>query len=307
MTTAPVRTTASARDRRDRIAELPLVSVGPEPGFVGGLRSSVVGVYRYRELLGMLVRRELKTRYKDSVLGFVWSLLRPLTMLLVYYVAIGRFLGAEREIPQFAIYIFTGLTIWMLFQELVSAGTGSIIGNAGLIKKVYLPREVFPLAAAGSAVVNFLTQLLILLGAVIVFQAVPTGSRWVFFPLAVAVVLVWGLALAVVLSATNVYLRDVQYLVEISLMVLFWASPIVYSWEFVADELPAWAEQVYLANPVTAAVLGMQRTFWVAGTDKPFPDDHGIRLLIMLGIGLLLLVGAQRVFGRLQANFAQEI
>lgn len=307
MTTAPARPDSVVGQRQARLATLPLESVGPDRGLVGGLRSSVTGVYAYRELLGLLVRRELKARYKDSALGFVWSLLRPLTMLLVYYVAIGRFLGAERQIPQFAIYIFTGLTIWMLFQEIVSAGTGSIIGNAGLIKKVYLPREVFPLAAAGSAVVNFATQMAILLAAVVVFQAVPVGPRWVYFPASVLVVLTWGLALGIILSAANVFLRDVQYLVEIILMVLFWASPIVYSWAFVAKELPFWAQQVYLANPVTAAVLGMQRTFWVAGTDNVFPEDHMLRLSILFLVGLVLVVVAQRVFARLQANFAQEI
>lgn len=308
-------TSGPDRPERDRdpsarataLAAEPLVVVGPDAGFVGGLRSAVSGILAYRELLGLLVRRELKARYKDSTLGFAWSLLRPLTMLVVYYVAIGRFLGAERQIPDFAVYVFTGLTAWFLFQEIVSAGTGSIVGNAGLIKKVYLPREVFPLAAVGGALVNFATQLVILVLAVVVTGLLVIDGRLVWAPVAVAVLVVWGLGLALVLSAVNVYLRDVQYLVEISLMVLFWASPIVYSWEFVANTLPGWAQQLYLANPVTAAVLGMQRTFYTSGENLPFPDDHMTRLLVMLGIGCVLVVAGQRLFARLQANFAQEL
>jgi ABC-2 type transport system permease protein len=306
-TPEPTDRTPGARERLAQLEQLPLTTVGPDPGFVGGLRSAVLGIREYRELLVLLVRRELKARYKDSALGFAWSLLRPLTMLLVYYVAIGRFLGAERAIPDFAVYVFTGLTAWFLFQEIVSAGTGSIVGNAGLIKKVYLPREVFPLAAVGSALFNFATQLVILVAAVAMTGLLRFDGRWVWAPVSVLVLLAWGLGLALLLSAINVYLRDVQYLVEIVLMVMFWASPIVYSWEFVENALPEWAQQVYLANPVTAAVLGMQRTFYTTGDTMPFPEDHMARLLVMLVLGLVLVVVGQRVFARLQANFAQEL
>ena len=294
-----------------RIARLrgePLMEVGPSGGLVSGTARSVREIWAYRELLGLLVRRELKARYKDSTLGFLWSLLRPLSLLLVYYVAIGKFLGAQRSIPEFAIFVYTGLTLWSLFTEVIAGGTGSIVGNGGLIKKVYLPREVFPLSVVGSALFNFCTQLFILLIAVLVSGSIPTGSRLLYAPLAVAVIVVWGTALAFVLSAVNVYLRDVQYLVEISLMTLFWASPVVYSWELVRNQLGGGRlGQAYLLNPVTAAVLGMQRTFWVAGTNRPFPSDLGLRLVLMVLVGLVALWAGQRLFSRLEANFAQEI
>jgi ABC-2 type transport system permease protein len=290
-----------------RLAEQPMESAGPASGFFKGTSKSLRDLAGYRELLALLVRRELKARYKDSTLGFLWTLIRPLTILVVYYVAIGKFLGAERSIPDFAIYIFTGLIAWQLFLEIVSGGTGSIVGNAGLIKKVYLPREVFPLSVVGGALVTLVTQFVVLAVALVVSGSIPTGSRLLFAPLGLAVLLVYGTALALVLSAVNVYLRDVQYLVEIALTVLFWASPIVYSWELVQAELSEGLQELYLANPVTAAVLAMQRAFWVAGTDEPFPPDLGTRLGVMLAIGLLLLWAAQRAFARLEANFAQEI
>ena len=299
---------SAAEQRKARLATEPFLETGPVRGMFRGTVRSISALSAYRELMGLLVRRELKARYKDSTLGFLWSLIRPLTILVVYYVAIGKFLGAERSIPDFAIYIFSGLIAWQFFSETVSGGTGAIVSNGGLIKKVYLPREVFPLSVVGSALFTLATQFVILVLALIVTGSIPTGTRLLYVPLALAVLLVYATAAALVLSAVNVYLRDVQYLVEISLTVLFWASPIVYSWELVRGAIPEGALQnLYLANPVTAAILAMQRGLWVAGTDKPFPEGLVPRLLIMLGIGIVLLWLAQRVFSRLESDFAQEI
>ncbi len=110
------------------------------------------------------------------------------------------------------------------------------------------------------------------------------------------------------LSAVNVFLRDVQYLVDIGLMIAFWACPIVYSWQLVSGALgtSAW-EKIYLANPMTLAVLGFQRTFWVQGQGRPSPPGLGVNLLVSLLIGIVAVWGAQRVFARLQGNFAQEL
>lgn len=298
----------SPEARAEALERQPLVVVGARRGFAAGTLHSLQQLWAYRELLMLLVRREVKVRYKDSALGLLWSLIRPLAMLAVYYLAIGKFLGAQRAIPDFAIYIFTGLTAYQLFSEVVSGATGSILGNAGLVKKISLPREVFPLSTTGSALFNFGVQLAVLITATIVLSAFPTGGRWLFLPLSLSVILVWALALGLFFAAVNVYLRDVQYLVEISLVVLFWSTPTVYSWELVRNAIGASAaETFYLANPLAAAVLGMQRVFWVAGDDAPTPDGLAVRLFVMLGIGLVLLLGAQRVFARLEGNFAQEL
>lgn len=299
--------TDSATARAAALAQEPLRIAGPRPGFARGTLSSVRDIVSHRELLGSLVRRELKARYKDSALGFVWSLARPLAMLLIYYIALGQFLGAARSVPDFAIFIYTGLTAWGLFSEIVLGGTGSIVANSGLIKKVYLPREVFPLSVVGSSLFNFAIQLVILLGATVVAGKVPTGERLLYFPLSLAVILVWATALALLLSAVNVYLRDVQYLVDVIIMILFWASPIVYAWRQVTDHVSGALADVYLANPMTLAVMGFQRAFWISGDGQPTPDQLGVRLLVVLGIGLVLLWLCQRVFARLQSNFAQEL
>lgn len=296
-----------ADERAARLARLPLAEAGPARGLVRGTWRTIAQIVAHHELLGLLVRRELRSRYKGSALGFLWSLLRPLALLIVYYVAIGKFLGAERSIPDFAIYLFSGLTAWTLFSEIVSGGTGSIVGNAGLIKKVYIPREVFPLAVVGSALFNFVTMLAVLVGATLLLRDLPDPSAAWLVPLAILVLLVWGLALGMALGAVNVYLRDVQYLVEIVLMVGFWASPIVYSWEYVQRAIGPMLQEIYLANPVTMAVLAFQRGMWVAGAEEPYPDLMVQRLLVMLGIGIVALWAAQRIFSRLEADFAQEL
>lgn len=300
--------TIQSDERNARLADEPLRPAGPRPGFVSGTLQSIRDIHAHRELLGMLVGRELKSRYKDSALGFVWSLARPLAMLFIYYVAIGRFLGAARNIPDFAIYIYTGLTAWQLFSEIVANGTGSIVANSGLIKKVYLPREVFPLSVIGSALFNFAIQLAILVGATVLSGHFPTGTRWLYFPLALAVLMLFATAFALFLSAVNVYLRDIQYLVEIVVMIGFWLSPIVYAWSQVTTEVKVgWVQELYLANPMTLVTMGFQRAFWVSGDSQVLPAHLGARLAIAAAIGVVVLWLCQRVFARLQSNFAQEL
>jgi ABC-2 type transport system permease protein len=289
-----------------------LQPVGQQTRFLRGTWSSIADIWAHRELLALLVRRELKARYKDSSLGILWSLVRPLAQLLIYYFAVGQILGVARNIPGFAIFVFVGLTAWTLFTEIVSAGTTSIVNNSGLVKKVYVPREIFPLSSVGGALFNFFVQLVILVVATVAFGQAPWNVNLLYAPLSVCILVVFGTALAIVLSAVNVYLRDVQHFVEVALLILFWASPIVYSYKFVADALQGnWLEQIYLANPITIAVLGMQKALWVQGSTQPtvanWPPDLDARMWIVLAISLVLLWISQRIFSRLQGNFAQEL
>ena len=293
-----------------RVITGPMVEIGrsgTRRGFVASLRE----IASYRQLLRRLVSREVRAKYKDSSLGVVWSLMRPLAQLVIYYVAIGQFLGAAKNIPDFAVFVFTGLTIWTLYSEIIGSGTQSVLSNAGLVKKVYLPREIFPLAAVGGALFNFGVQFIVLIVATFVVGRPPLTPYILLAPLAIVLMIVLGTAIALVLSAVNVYLRDVQHILEIVLLVLFWASPILYSAGFVHGALGgSWLEELYLANPVTLAVLGMQRALWVAGSSDPsqyWPPMLGIRMLVALALSLVALYFAQRVFSRLQGNFAQEL
>jgi ABC-2 type transport system permease protein len=321
-------TTTEAQERIRRLEKLPFVAAGaPDATLLGGFWGGVRDVLIHKSLLNLLIRRELKSRYKDSSLGFVWSFIRPLTMLLIYYVAIGQFLGAARSVPQYAVFVYSGLTIWGLYNEIVASSTMSILSNAGLIKKVYVPRELFPLASIGSALFNFGIQMIVLLGAIVITGQFPLSWNLLYALGAIIVVVTYGTALALLLSAFNVYLRDIQYLVEVVLLIFFWASPIVYSWTevlTVAKNHP-WVAQVYLLNPMSNAILAFQKGMWEAGsktnvlglnptTGKPnvvppvdWPAHLDLRLLVLFVIGLALVYVAQRIFARLQGNFAQEI
>jgi ABC-2 type transport system permease protein len=220
----------------------------------------------------------------------------------------GKSLGADRQSPEYAIFVFSGLTIWALFSEILSSSTTSIIANSGLIKKVYLPREIFPLSSVGSALFNFGVQFAILLLATIVVGRPPLHGDLIYLPLSIVVVLLFSFAVGLLLSSITVYLRDFQHLIEVFLLVLFWASPIVYSYALVHDALKGnWLEQIYLWNPITLVVMGFQKAMWVSGEGQIWPEDLTIRLIVIgvLSIGLLWI--SQRVFARLEGNFAQEL
>lgn len=311
-----------AKLRAARLAATPMVTVTSRSGrFFSGTFTDLRELWRRRELQGILVRREMKNRYKDSTLGFFWTLIKPLTLLGIYYFAIGTILGAAKGIPNFAIFVFAGLTLWGLYSDILVSSTMSILQNAALIKKVFLPREVFPLASVGSAVLNFGVQLGVLVLAMIVFQAFPLSWDLLYVIPAVLLVLIYGTALALLLSAFNVYLRDVQYLVDVLVGLLFWTSPIVYSFGNVHNAIGGTLlEQVYLANPITLAVIAFQRATWLGGSavqqnlaDRgldstwAYPADLDLRMLIVGLAGIVVLWIAHRLFARLQGNFAQEI
>lgn len=301
-----------------RLKTLELTTRQRPKNAVTGFISSIREMFDHRELLGLLVRRELVGRYKDSVLGFAWSLIRPLTQLLIYYLVMGQFLGAARSIPQFAVYIFAGLTLWGLFSETIMAMTASIVGNSGLVKKVYLPREIFPIATIGSALFNFAMQLVILLIAAWVLGTLTLGWHLLYAVAGLVLILLYAVGLGLILAATNVYFRDVQYLVEVLMMLLMWFSPIVYSWQMVSNALGGrgleWLSEIYVNNPITLSVLSFQAAFWgqsgevlAAFPDGYFPDHLMMRMLIAGVIGLFLVWIGQRIFARLQGNFAQEL
>lgn len=299
------------------LEELPLERVNQPTPFWRGFWPTARDVWSYHELLGQLVRKELKVKYKDSVLGFLWTLVRPLLQLLVYAVAIGIFLGSGRVIPQFGIYLFTGLLAWTLFTDILGGATGSIVGNAGLIKKVYFPREIFPLAVVGASVVNFLLQAVILVGAYLVIWDFPRPADLPLVPLALIALVLFATGLGLLLAAGNVFLRDITYLVEVGLLLWFWMTPIVYDWTKVRSTLVeqhglAWLFRVYMANPMADVVLAFQRALWPGGhtaAGHAFYYDGNLyaRLGVIILVGLLFVWFAQRVFARSQGNFAQEL
>jgi ABC-2 type transport system permease protein len=295
------------------VEQLPMTVVHARRSFLRGFAEDVRDIWSYRGLLIQLVRKELKVKYKDSVLGFFWTLVRPMIQLVIYYVAFTLFLGNTQ--PAYAIFIFSGLVIWGLFTDIVGGCTGSIVGNGGLLKKTYFPREIFPLSVVGAAIVNFFFQMIVLLMALAL--AAVTGQRVVpswdlgLVPLALVVCVVWATALGLFLAAATVYLRDLQHLIEVILLALFWLVPIVYA---VTLPLNSFAKgghhtllTLYLANPMLNVVAAFQRAFYTMGPEYTLQANLWPRLGFFLLVGLALLWLAQRYFARVQGNFAQEL
>ncbi|MCO8182845.1 MAG: ABC transporter permease [Tropheryma whipplei] len=287
---------------RARLLSKPLKPVG-ETGM-----SSLKGMWQRRALLSLLIQREIKIRYKGTAFGVLWSMARPIVQLLVYYFAIGKILGAERGIDQFAIFIFVGFATWSLFAEIASTAVVCMTNNGGLIKKIYLPRELFVVTALGNALFTFSIYILILMVAAPVLGQMPIDpTKWQGF-VGIGIAIVYATALGLVLAPLNVYMRDAQHFLDVALSILFWLTPIVYSFERVNGAVHSnIAEQLYLLNPMAIAVMGMQKTFWTAGSSVHWPADIDARLIIVFLVGLLLLFLAHRIFVKMQANLAQEL
>lgn len=296
----------SAPDAADRGPSPSLREVSRRPGPV----RRMVLVWQYRELLGNLARKELKVKYKDSVLGFVWSLLNPLLYLVVFSLVFSEVLRVQ--VPRFGIFLLSGLLAWNLLSAGVSGGTASIVANGSLVQKVWFPREVLPLAAIGAAIVHFVLQLAVLAVALVVFRHAPDWSSMVAFVPAMIALLLLTAALGLLLAAVNVGLRDTQHLLELGLLAWFWLSAIVYPYSLVADRLGD-REWLMLLNPMIPIVTTFQRILYNPDDSaNVLPTDVGVEwylrnLAVVIVLSLVLLVVALRVFGRLEDDFAEEI
>jgi ABC-2 type transport system permease protein len=293
------------------MSSTPPLTVTSEPlSTVGHLRQ----LWTYRELLGGLIRKELKVKYKNSALGFLWSMLNPALYLVVFTLVFQVFL--ESGIPRFPIYLLSGLLVWNLFSGALGGATGSITGNSSLVNKVYFPREILPLAAVGATLVHFFLQAGVLLAALAVFrQPVPWSYLWLVFP-ALAVLVVLTSALSILLSAVNVYARDTQHLLELALLAWFWLTPVVWHYRLVSDRLAGrgWPEWLILLNPIVSITTSFQRAIYgTVATDRiailaPYGHWWYLRNLAVVGVvACVLFVFALRVFDRLQGNFAEEL
>jgi ABC-2 type transport system permease protein len=300
--------------RAQQLESMDFQNVGRPRSFWAGTVASFVEIFHARELIFLLTKRDVKAKYKDSSLGLVWSFVKPLVQLGVYFFIVGQVLGAARGVPDFAIFVFIGITVWGFFSEVISTSTLSLLANGGLVKKIYTPREIFPLSAAASSFFNFLVQMVILLFAVTVFAPVAFSSELLLIPLSIINLFIFSTALGLLLSATNVFLRDTQHLVEVSITLLFWFSPILYSFTFVVNSVSEpLIRSIYLCNPITLSILGMQKALWAAGSEEVegvsqiWPDNLFLLLGISTFCATLFLFIAQRIFSRLQGNFAQVL
>ncbi len=276
-----------------------------KPGQSGGLLSVLGRPY----LLSLLVRKEVRVRYRGSVLGWLWSYVKPLTQFAVFYLALGVFLQQNAAIENYAIYIFSGLIVINLFGEAFSNGTRSLVDNAPLIKKIYLPRELFPVSSALVAFVNFLPQLAVVLIVCLFVGWEPTAVQLVGVVLGAAIIIVFATGLSLLFGSVNVSFRDAQNFVELIVLVATWVSPVLYTTSLVQRVLPDWAVTLYQLNPLTAAVELLHAGLWFPTTDGrvPLPPNLFVSGLFAFGIALIVLAIGQLVFRRLEGRFAQDL
>jgi ABC-2 type transport system permease protein len=288
------------------------------------LRTRIRELFGARELFVFLVRKELKVKYKASVLGLLWSMLNPAVVLIVYYVVFKYFL--QNSVPYFALYLFSGLIVWNMFLTALMGSSSVIVANAGIVKKVAFPREILALSQVGTAVMFFFFQSIVLVVFLIGFKYAPD---WDYLPLvlfALVDLIVFTSALAIFISAVNVYLRDVEHLIVVLLNAWFWGVPIIYSFNKVYHHV--WIRYIYLVDPVVPIILTFQRAIYGKVTYMTYAKNAAgklvatstvaqlanypyhffvLMLLWVLGTGLVLLFGAMVVFGRIEGNFAEEL
>ncbi len=292
-------------------------ALGEEHPPLGPLRppgdtTGLFGVLRRRYLLKLLVQKELRVRYQASLLGLGWSYMKPLIRFSMYFFVIGVLLGLRDSTPLFALHIFAAMIMVSFFTETLNAGTKSVVKNKSLVRKMNVPREMFPVASVTVTTYHMGPQYAILVIACLLLGWSPDPAAFVAAALGIAIMLTVSLAVSLAFSALNVSFRDIGNFVETIGMMVLWSAPQLYPWEFVERVLggTVW-EQVYLANPVAVATLLNQRAFWIPAIDEDttgfMPEHLLLRGSIMLVVCVLLVGVAQLIFSKLESSFAEKL
>ncbi|PWJ53043.1 ABC-2 type transport system permease protein [Quadrisphaera granulorum] len=278
-----------------------------EPGKGAGL----LDVVRRRYLLKLLVRKELRVRYRGSVLGLAWSYVKPGVQYVVYFLALGIFLNLRGSIEDYPVYLFSGLVVVNFFTEAFGNATRAVVWNAPLVKKIFLPRELFPVASVWVAGVHFVPQVVVLLIGAVISGWRPQVLPLVGAVLATLIIAALATGLGLLFGSLNVVFRDMENFVDLANMVVVWLSPVLYRWDQVASAVPAWVATVYQLNPITVAVELYHYAFWWPGTvNTPataLPPDLLVNSLVAVVVAAVVLVAGQLVFRRVEGRFAIDL
>lgn len=259
-------------------------------------------LYEYRDLLMTMAVKELKLQYRNSILGFFWSLLNPLLMMLIFTFVLGQIFRIG--IKNFPIFLLTGLFAWNFFSSSIIGGTGSIISNANLVKKVYFPREILPLSIVIAGLFNFMLSLIVLF----VFLIYYGYSFWSYLPLLVPVIIIELILVAgvsMLLASLNVYFRDIQHIVTVGILALFYATPILYDISMIEKSSMAqahpWIMYVYKLNPLVWVIQLYRNILYY----NQWPT---LKMFVIAAIGAsLIFVAGYVVFHKLEPRFAEEV
>lgn len=251
-------------------------------------------IIQYRELLLNLIKKDIKIKYKNSILGFFWSLLNPIMMLFVYTIAFNIILRIKIE--NFPLFLFTGLVPWIFFHGSLTASASSIFTNANLVKKVYFPREIIPLSVVGANLFNFIMTMVIVF-IVLLLYGIPVYSKiYLLIPIIVLHLLLTA-GLSLIFSAITVKYRDVGHLLEVFLSALFYLTPIIYPLDMIPEQYKTWI----ILNPLTAIITLYRRVLFE--TTLPSLDLW----LIAAIVALFSIVIGHLVFNRLSPSFGDNL
>lgn len=250
-------------------------------------------LYQYRELLKSNIKKEIRGKYKGSFLGVLWSFVNPLLMTLVYAIVFPFILRSGPD--HYVTYIVLGILPWNFFTTVISQGTFTILGNAGIIKKVYFPREILPISVATSGLINFVITIPIM---IIFLLCSGIGLSWYILLLPVVIICEYILLLGIIFitCAIDVYIRDAEYIINFFVTMLFYATPILYSTDLFGDK--AW---ILNLNPMTT-IVNSYRALMYEKTMFNIP----LLSIVFTGSVLLLLIGIA-VFRKLEKGFAEEV
>jgi len=266
------------------------------------------GLYQYRELIGTLIWKGVVLRYKQAYLGMAWALAKPLMLMLIFTV-MRAFIGIDSGGVPYPVLAFCALLPWMLVQESVADGVQSVVSNAHLIKKIYFPREIFPLAAVLTRVVDFAFGFVILI-ALMVWYGIAPGVQALWVPVLVAYTLLTALALSLAGSAINVYYRDIGQVLPVMLALMMYASPVIYPLHLVEKKLLVeqaagpWSNALFTlftANPMAGIIDAFQNVLL-----RGQPPNLDVMLPGMIVVAALLPL-AYLFFKRAEADFADVI
>ncbi|MEJ8759612.1 MAG: ABC transporter permease [Clostridium sp.] len=249
----------------------------------------------YREMIYSLVRRDLKGRYKGSVLGFLWTFLNPLFQLMVYTLVFSVIM--KNNIEKYYLFLFVALVPWMFFSAALNTGSTCILGQSDMINKIYFPREILPIANVTSGFVNMLLSFLVVLGILIISGFGLNIQALLYLPMIMVIEFILTLGLVFLVSSITVYLRDLSYILTIITMAWQFLTPVMYSSEDVPRELLP----IFNLNPMTAITEAYRDILYY----KAIPEMGTLCQALVYGIVFLVLGFV--IFDKLQRGFAEEL
>ncbi|MFR2571151.1 MAG: ABC transporter permease [Clostridia bacterium] len=251
-------------------------------------------LYEYRELLKTSISKDVRGKYKNSVLGILWSFLNPLLQIAVYAIVFPLIM--KSNLPNYTVFLCCGLIPWNFFSAAISRTSFTMVENGNIIKKVYFPREILSLSVVTSEAINFIISTIIILAFVLGY-GMGLSKFIIFYPLVLIVQYLLLIGISFIVSSVTVYFRDLQHFIGIALQLLFYATPIVYAPNTIPDEF----QWILKFNPMTYIINGYRDIFYY----KQMPDL--VSMAIVLGVSIVICLIGYFIFNKLQRRFAEEL